>query len=99
MEFGVALFWISYIIAAVLLYHVLRCIYVKGKNISQYKYEKTDKDKRMKHPLWVILGFITVFFIPVLNLIVFLFYLGDKAWGESEEYNQYYIKSIFTKEF
>ena len=60
---GVVIFWLHYIIAGILLYHILRCIYVKqrtSKNPYNAIYERTSEDKRLKHPLWLVLLFILV---------------------------------------
>ena len=46
---GIILFWIHYIIAGVLLYHLLKCIYVKGEVVKGYRgntYNKTDHDEK-----------------------------------------------------
>ena len=99
---GVFIFWLHYIIAFILLWHILRCIYVKkgksdrwGNNI----YERTEDDKRMKHPLWMILVFIMILCIPLLNIVVFIPYLLFKSLCEKgDERNPYYIKSLFTKQ-
>ena len=99
---GVFIFWLHYIIAFILLCHILFCIYVKkgksdrwGNNV----YERTEDDKRMKHPLWLVLVFIMVLCIPILNIIVFIPYLIFRALCErGDEKNPYYIKSIFTKQ-
>lgn len=99
---GVILFWVHYVIAFILLWHILRCIYVKkgksdrwGNNV----YERTEDDKRMKHPLWLVLIFIMVLCIPILNIVVFVPYLLFRALSDSsDERNPHYIKSIFTKQ-
>ena len=99
---GVILFWIHYVIAFILLWHILRCIYVKkgksdkwGNNV----YERTKDDKRMTHPLWLVLVFIMVLCVPILNIIVFISYLLFRALNDNgDEKNPYYIKSIFTKQ-
>ena len=99
---GVFIFWLHYVIAFILLWHILRCIYVKkgksdrwGNNV----YERTEDDKRMKHPLWLVLVFIMVLFIPILNIAVFVPYLLFRALCErGDEKNPHYIKSIFTKQ-
>lgn len=99
---GVFIFWLHYVIAFILLWHILRCIYVKkgksdrwGNNV----YERTVDDKRMKHPLWLVLVFIMVLCIPVANIIIFTVYLIFHAFCErGDERNPHYIKSIFTKQ-
>jgi len=99
---GIFIFWLHYIIAFILLWHILRCIYVKkgksdkwGNNV----YEKTEDDKRMKHPLWLILVFIIALCMPILNIVVFILYLLFKVLcEEGDEKNPYYIKSVFTKQ-
>ena len=101
--FGVILFWIQFITAGILLYHILRCIYIKGKkNNSGYRseYEKTENDKKLTYPLWVIILFLVIFFIPVLNLITFITYLCYRLIDErGDSYNPYYCKSFFTKKY
>ena len=100
---GILLFWIDFIISVILLYNILFCIYVKGKSFKEEystKYEKTDYDKRLKHPLWVIILFTTILFIPGLNLVVYIVYLSAMLLNEyGDKYNKYYSKSIFTKKF
>jgi len=62
-------------------------------------YERTEDDKRMKHPLWLVLVFIMVLCIPILNIAVFVPYLSFRALCErGDEKNPHYIKSIFTKQ-
>ena len=101
--FGIFLFWLHYIIAAVLLYHDLRCIYVKTECEDKYRskiYKITENDQRLKLPLWVIILFLIVFFIPFLNLFVYTAYLCARLINEyGNEYNKYYCKSIFTKKY
>jgi uncharacterized membrane protein len=101
--FGVIIFWLHYIIAGILLYHILRCIYVKqktSKSIYNATYERTSEDKRLKHPLWLVLLFILAFCIPIINILSFGIYLTFRMVNESgSTYNPYYCKSIFTKEY
>ena len=100
---GVIIFWAHYIIAFILLWHILRCIYIKGNKTDdhwgRYEYRRTDNDKRLKHPIWIIALFILILCIPFLNLIVFVAYLMFRAFTDngSDISNPYYIKSLFTK--
>ena len=100
---GIILFYLHYIVAAILLYHILRCIYVKGSVTKGYiynNYEKTDTDKRLTHPLWAVILFLVILCIPGLNLIVFIIYLAFRLISESgSKHNPYYCKSLFTKEY
>lgn len=99
---GVFIFWVHYIIAFVLLWHILFCIYVKKYNADKWghvTYVRTEEDKRKKHPLWAILIFIVMLCTPILNIIGFIVYLALHAFCESgDERNPHYIKSIFTKQ-
>ena len=99
---GVILFWLHYVIAFILLWHILRCIYVKKGKSDKWGYnvyERTEDDKRMKHPLWLVLIFIMVLCIPILNIVVFIPYLLFRALCDrGDERNPHYIKSIFTKQ-
>ena len=101
--FGVIIFWLHYIIAGILLYHILRCIYVKqrtSKNLYNATYEKTNDDKRLKHPLWLVLLFILAFCIPIINISSLGTYLTFRMVNKSgSTHNPYYCKSIFTKEY
>lgn len=103
--FGIILFWIQYIVAAILLYHSLWCIYVKvDTNKSEYNryrtYKITENDERLKSPLWMIILFFTVFFVPFLNLTTYAGYLCYRLINDrGSEYNKYYCKSIFTKKY
>ena len=101
---GVFVFIIVYIIAFILLYHALRCIYVKEKYTSnrwgERSYEISESDKRLKHPLWRILLFIIILFIPILNIIVYLIFILSKVLNDcSSDRNRYYLKSFLTKEY
>ena len=100
---GIILFYLQYIIAAILFYHILRCIYVKGSVTKGYiynNYEKTNSDKRLNHPFWIWLVFLLVLCIPILNLIVFILYLAFRLLNDAgSKHNPYYCKSIFTKEY
>lgn len=101
---GIILFYLHYIIAGILLYHILRCIYVKGSvtkgSFYEKNYEKTNSDKRLTHPLWIIILFLIVLCIPILNLVVFILYLVFKLISDSgSKCNPYYCKSIFTKKY
>lgn len=99
---GIIIFWIHYIIAAILLYHLLRCIYVKGevdKSLYRAEYYKTENDKRLKHPIWIILIYITIFLIPILNIFLLAMCIAQKLYCDCEEDGDpYYCKSVFTKE-
>lgn len=99
---GVFIFWLHYVIAFILLWHILRCIYVKKGKSDKWGntiYERTEDDKRMKHPLWLVLVFIMVLCTPILNIIVFIPYLLFRALCENgDTRNPHYIKSIFTKQ-
>ena len=99
---GVFIFWLHYVIAFVLLWHILRCIYVKKGTKDRYGYTiyvKSEDDKRMTHPLWLVLVFITVLCIPILNIVVFIAYILSRALSDQgDEKNPHYIKSIFTKQ-
>ena len=101
--FGIILFWLHYIIAAIILYHILRCLYVKGNasgNGYRNTYHKTDNDERLKHPLWLVLIFFTVFLVPILNLIALPAYLAFRVICEDgEDKNPYYCKSALTKKY
>ena len=100
----VFIFIILYIIAIILLYHALRCIYVKEKYTSnrwgERSYEISESDKRLKHPLWRILLFIIILFIPILNVIVYLIFILTKVLNDcGSDRNRYYLKSFLTKEY
>ena len=99
---GIFIFWLHYIIAFILLWHILHCIYVKKGKSDRWGnkvYERTEDDKRMKHPLWLVLIFIMILCIPILNIVVFVPYLLFRALGDNgDERNPHYIKSIFTKQ-
>jgi uncharacterized membrane protein YdjX (TVP38/TMEM64 family) len=101
--FGIILFWFTYILSAILLYHILRCIYIKQIDNNKYgrkTYKRTDDDKRLKYPLWVILLLFLIFFIPFLNLIVYVGHLCFRLICEDgDEHNPYYCKSIFTQKY
>ena len=94
--FGIFLFWLQYIIAAIALHIILRGTYKVEKIGDRYNtiYEKTDK--RYKRPLWQILLFISVFFVPILNLIILLPYIGISS---KELDHELYYKSFITKEY
>jgi len=102
---GILIFWLHYIIAGILLYLILRCMYIKGDNKgTNYNYKKiyikTDKDIRLKHPVWAIILFLFSFIVPVLNLIVFIVYLLQMTLdSDGSEYCRYYCKSFFNKEY
>ena len=100
---GIILFWLQYIIAAICLYHIANCIYVKGdkqKGSYRPKYLRTDQDKKLKHPLWLLILFFSVLLVPVLNIFIFIPYLLYRTNCEyGEEYNPYYCKSIFTNKY
>ena len=100
---GILIFWLHYIIAGILLYLILKCIYIKGKEEKKWDiviYYKTNDDKRLKHPLWSIILFLFVFIIPVLNIITFIIYLLVMTINmEGNDKCRYYCKSIFNKEY
>ena len=100
---GILIFWIHYIIAGILLYLILRCIYIKNENKITYggnSYYKTNNDKRLKHPLWSILLFLFSFIIPIFNIIVFTIYLLYMTIDMDGNDNcRYYCKSFFNKEY
>jgi len=97
---GIFLFWFSYIIAGIFLYNILFNIYTKtvARKTSHYgysssEYEITENDKKLKHPLWLVIVFCIVFLIPIVNIFVFAGYLAGKSCDD-----KYYVKSVFTKE-
>ena len=92
---GVILFWIDYIIAAILLYTILRCSYnyVLGPH-NKYVLSETRK----KHPLWFIILFGLVFLIPVINIIVLITYIGGTASATCKG-DRIYYKSFLFKEY
>lgn len=103
---GILIFWLHYIIAGILLYLILRCMYIKESkpntnNVSYYKkYIKKDNDARLKHPLWAIILFLFAFVIPVLNLVVLITYLLYMTVdSDGSEHCRYYCKSFFNKEY
>jgi len=101
---GILLFWLQYIIAVILLYHILKCIYIKKENkkitYGYTIYSISKDDERLKHSLFIIVLFILVLLIPILNIIVFGIYLASRLLNENgSEYNKYYCKSLFTKKY
>lgn len=98
---GTFLFWSQYIIAVILLYHILRCTYVKHIKVDKYskEYIITDTDKKLKHPLWLLIVLIMITTIPVVNIAILFGYLLSVVGDGSSKYNKYYCKSIFTKEY
>lgn len=100
--FGIVLFWVHYIIAVVLLYTILRCSYkytIVKKEYRNNEYQKSNE--RVKFPLWIIILFIIVLFIPVFNLIVYVSYMikaTSKPMYDVNK-NRVYYKSFLTKEY
>jgi ABC-type Fe3+ transport system permease subunit len=97
MGFGIFLFYLHYIVAVILLYHILICVYEKSRLNRYESYIISDQDKRHKLPLWGIILLIVTLFIPVVNLIAFGVYLGTVV-NEFKD-PPCYIKSVFTKKF
>ena len=90
--FGIFLFWLQYIIAGIALHIILRGTY----KVEKVEYSTYRTNERYKRPLWQILIFISVFFVPVLNLIVLLPYIGISS---NDCKNELYYKSFITKEY
>ena len=90
--FGIILFWISYIFAAILLYTILRCSYTYELVNEGYRntYKKTDI--RKKRPLWLILLLLIILFIPMLNMLVFSVFMIISTGLEYED--RVYYKSF-----
>ena len=92
---------LNYIISLILLYFILKRIYVKqliykGTYREYNKYQKTENDKRLKHSLIFIILLIIIFFIPLLNILIYISYLASKLCNEDGKiHNPYYIKSDF----
>lgn len=101
------LFWISYIVAAIIFYHIFRCVYVKTGRVTENDwgdsiYHKTATDPRKKYPLYVWILGIFVYLLPILNvfaLTVSLVVILFPEIGITESSSRYYCKSIFTKEY
>ena len=102
---GVIFFWIHYIIAIVLLYNILRCVYIKSEETvptsHSYirRYVATENDERLKYPLWIIILLILVLFIPVINIVVYslrMLSITNEAFGGDE---RYYCRSFLTKKY
>lgn len=100
---GIILFWLMYIVSAIIIYHLISCIYVKGRVDSGHyrnKYFKTNEDKRLKHPLYFIVLMFVCFVFPIVNIGIPLACLLYRVCSEDgQEHNKYYCKSIFTKEY
>lgn len=93
---GIILFWISYIVAGILLYTIVFHTYEKTKS-AKYgftDYTITDDDVRHKYPLWLILISIIVFFVPVLNLFLFIMFMA--LYPES---HNVYFNSFLNKKY
>ena len=84
---GILIFWIQYIIAFILLYHVLGCIYEKNTDI------------RLKSPLYLIILLTLATFIPFVNIIILIGRLVHLCSLHYYDRPDYYCKSIFTKEY
>ena len=95
---GIILFWLHYILAGVLLYTILRCSYkyVKTEN-RNWRTEYIKSEEKAKFPLWLILIFICIFFIPVVNLLTFISFMVIKSGTEVNQ--RLYYKSFLTKEY
>lgn len=97
----ILLTYIIYIISLILLYFILKRIYVKqliykGTYSEYNKYQKTENDKKLKHSLIFIIFLIIIFFIPLLNIIIYITYLMIRLCNENGKINNpYYIKSDF----
>ena len=93
---GIILFWIVYIVAALLLYTIIFKTYDKTKVQLKYnsEYRITDNDVRHKYPLWLILLGVIIYFIPGFNIAI---YAGFMCIFSSE--NDVYFKSFLTKEY
>lgn len=84
----VFLFFLHYVLAFVFLYHILFRSYA-------YDWRSGIKlNERYKKPLWLILSFVMIFFIPLLNLITFGCYI---AYCDIERVC--YFKSFLTKKY
>ena len=87
---GVFLFLTHYVIAATLLYTILFCSheteYVNRKFVA--------KKERMKYPLWAILVGITIFFIPILNIIAYIIYIGAASGNDEIYFDSFLTKKI-----
>lgn len=95
---GIIFFWISYIVAGILLYTIVFHTYEKTEIETKYgftKYITTDKDIRHKYPLWLILIGIIVFFVPVLNVFLFTMFM---ALYPGEDRNVYF-NSFLNKKY
>lgn len=97
--FGIFLFWLQYVIAAILLYTILRCSY-KYKYVEKagsWNKIQVKSDEKVKFPLWLIILFIMVLFIPIFNLMIFIPFMIIKTGSDVDE--RIYYKSFLTKEY
>lgn len=94
---GTILFWLMYIISAVLLYTIIFKTYDKTRVKDNYSslphYEITDNDTRHKYPLWFILISVLAYFIPIVNVIFFILFMTLTP------IDNVYFKSFLTKEY
>lgn len=92
---------ITYIISFILLYFIIKKIYVKqliykGAYKAYNRYQKTESDKKLKHNVYEIILFIILSLIPILNIVFLSIYLTMRLNSEyGKEHNPYYIKSEF----
>lgn len=90
---GIFIFWGTYLISAIILYHILFCRYKVKCEWEGHHLKHTNSGERHKTPLWELITLLIAFFIPVINVaisgIVLAAHLVD---------GEVYIKSFLTRE-
>lgn len=92
---GLFVFFTHYVIAFVMLHTIVFNSYEYEKiHVRYYDFEYKLTDTKYKHPLWLILLFSLIFFIPLVNLIVFTIYIANTSCEKI-----CYYKSFLTKKY
>ena len=86
----VFLFLAHYVIAAILLYTILFC----SHETEYVNREWGAKKERMKYPLWAVLIGIIIFFVPIVNIVAYIVYIGATSSNDDIYFDSFLTKKI-----
>ena len=87
---GIWLYWVWVLLALILDYVILNCVYYRDENT----HEKTDK--QAEYPAWMWLVFVVYPFVPVINVVGFVFLLLMMSTAEKRQ--DMYLRGRFFED-
>ena len=87
---GIWLYWVWVLLALILDYVILNCVYYRDEKT----HEKTDR--QAEYPAWMWLVFLVYPFVPVINVVGFVFLLIMMSTAEKRQ--DMYLRGRFFED-